>query len=357
MGLYDYINGEQVKIFYHPIFDEYTKDTWHSGGSLVDYVNGDNVNLKTLYYKRPENFIVLDENEYEQNPLLHVIKKGKVNTTTSLKDADESLFEGNEEVITYYGRNLGLKTKEDCYNYIKDKKLSAEKYTEITKEHSLLYNTRYIPTHWIMSHIKPSETINKFRPDRKSKLEVIFRGINHIEEIQNLLKENFDSYDELSALLETNDELWDKFCDMVYPMASKIHESSKKIMDEIDAKNKPLIEQIEKAFQEKYPVRALYEEEKQFGEFLECLRYMYTEKSDTSRIQGLASNKERYEALILAIKDFVEKNDSIVESYAKWLELDEVQTKNIKEIISDIISNKEKLNIKHLDNILCILNS
>ena len=52
--MYDYINGEQVKVFYTPIFGKLMSEnysTWHSGGSLSDYKTGDEVPIKTLYYK------------------------------------------------------------------------------------------------------------------------------------------------------------------------------------------------------------------------------------------------------------------------------------------------------------------
>lgn len=352
MGMYDYINGEQVKIFFLPIYDEFTKDTWHSGGSLVDYSNGDSVTTKTLFYKRPKNFIILDENEYEQNPILHIIKESKVHSTISLKDADDSHFFGNEAVLTYYGREINLKTKEDCFNYIKDREISENKYKEITKEHSDVYNKRYIPSYWILSHINPSETIDKFRPDRSSKMDVIFNGINHINEIKKTLEESFDSYEELPKLLKNNDALWDKFCNIVYPIASEIHKSSGDMLDLINEKNRPLLETLEKEFQDKYLFENSYEKEKQLGEYLECLRYMYDDRKEERVIKNLPSNQERYDSLISVIKEFITKNEGVVNNYIEWLELSETQSENIEEIFNCILEDNDNIPVNYLDEIL-----
>ena len=58
MGLYDYLNGEQVKIFYSPVFwsENEGENVYYSGGGLRGYINGDKLPLKTLYYKYPDDF-------------------------------------------------------------------------------------------------------------------------------------------------------------------------------------------------------------------------------------------------------------------------------------------------------------
>ena len=60
MGMYDYLNGEQVKIFYTPVFGVYAGKSilWHSGGSLRKFNINDELPLKTIYYKYPDDMIV-----------------------------------------------------------------------------------------------------------------------------------------------------------------------------------------------------------------------------------------------------------------------------------------------------------
>lgn len=352
MGMYDYINGEQVKIFFHPIYEERAKSTWHSGGSLIGYENGDSITLKTLYYKRPRNFIVLDENDYEERPIIHVIKDGKIHSTVELKDAVDTLFENNECILTYYGEKINLKTKEDCFNYIKEQEILSKKCDEIKKDYFDAYNNRYIPSFWIISHIKPTETVSKIRPDIDSKLDVIFRGIECIEEVKQVVEENFGPYEKVAEKLKADKDLVNKFCDMVYPIANEIHKSSGELLDSLSEKNRPLLQELEKEFQDKYLFEDSYTKENKFGEYLECLRYMYDDRNEERLIQDLPSNKERYISLTEAIREFAEKNENIINSYSSWLELSEVQAKNISNIIDCITKKEDKVPIGYLDEIL-----
>ena len=45
MGMYDYINGEQVKCFYSPIYSSdglgLAYNTWHNGGMFRNFSTGD----------------------------------------------------------------------------------------------------------------------------------------------------------------------------------------------------------------------------------------------------------------------------------------------------------------------------
>ncbi len=122
MGMYDYLGGEQVKIFYVPIFVE--KDcidqkptTYHSGGSLRSFKKGEELPLKTLYYKYPQNFIIYDPRwslndvkkahlEHEISANLWVIKNGtlqnlKWSKYVNVNDLGESVYD-------YYGRELNI---------------------------------------------------------------------------------------------------------------------------------------------------------------------------------------------------------------------------------------------------------
>ena len=122
MGMYDYLGGEQVKIFYVPIFVE--KDyidqkptIYHSGGSLRSFKKGEELPLKTLYYKYPQNFIIYDPRwslndvkkahlEHEISANLWVIKNGtlqnlKWSKYVNVNDLGESVYD-------YYGRELNI---------------------------------------------------------------------------------------------------------------------------------------------------------------------------------------------------------------------------------------------------------
>lgn len=115
MGMYDYLGGEQVKIFYSPIFSP--KDsmgtegasTWHSGGGMRSFEVGDELPLKTLYYQYPENFLMHDFRfEYRE---VWIIVDGKLKELTTYEKLTNDDIMG--PVLDYYGRELNIKTVED----------------------------------------------------------------------------------------------------------------------------------------------------------------------------------------------------------------------------------------------------
>lgn len=183
-------------------------------------------------------------------------------------------------------------------------------------------------------------------------MDVIFRGINHIDEIRKTLEENFDSYEELPDLLKSDDILWEKFCNIIYPIASEIHKSSGDMLDLINEKNKPLVEALEKEFQDKYLFENSYSDEKQLGEYLECLRYMYDDRKEERVIKDLPSNQERYDSLISAIKEFVANKEGIINNYIEWLELSESQGEKVIEIINRVLEEEDNIPVVYLDEIL-----
>ncbi|MDF2880171.1 MAG: hypothetical protein K0R54_728 [Clostridiaceae bacterium] len=132
MGMYDYLGGEQVKIFYSPIFD---KDffgeivTVHSGGSLLSFGTNDRLPLKTLYYKYPENFCVFD---YRGNKDVFIIKDGKfkeIKKYYKLKKADIG-----DSVVNYYGTEISINNLGDFKRISNDFNNTFKKYENGKKE-------------------------------------------------------------------------------------------------------------------------------------------------------------------------------------------------------------------------------
>ena len=105
MGMYDTINGEQVKCF--PWVSLYKDEITYHGGELKYYGIGDEVPYKKPHYNYGKNFIILDLNRYpesdycEYDYIIHVIVDGKVNDTFENKigSIDWSI---NENVVGYY---------------------------------------------------------------------------------------------------------------------------------------------------------------------------------------------------------------------------------------------------------------
>ena len=157
MGMYDYINGEQVKCF---PWITYVNDgfpgikLWEHGGNLNGYENGDKVPYRSLAYNYGKYFEILDtEPEFEgEQFLLHVIRDGKVFKTMNY------MSEANEvdaalkyfPVFGYRGDSLiWVKSYEDIVRYINAQKEYRNELDELKKESDELRKEWFSVSHGI----------------------------------------------------------------------------------------------------------------------------------------------------------------------------------------------------------------
>ena len=137
MGMYDSINGEQVKCFGVPCY--YSEDGVHPmGGALKGYGNGDKVPYKTLWYDFTPNFVIVDFDPYwaekEGEILFHIIRDGKVFKTCGIDELNDDDFDGIEVFVDYWGYILNVNTKEGCLKKKEDAKIYSEKSKILCKE-------------------------------------------------------------------------------------------------------------------------------------------------------------------------------------------------------------------------------
>lgn len=129
MGMFDLINGEQVKCF--PSLYLYNNEMDYSYGSLLSLNTGDSIpkNLRqTLFYYYPKDFIILDVySDDEEKVCLHIIKNYKIVNT--IYDLDELESVQDTSFYDYFGMPLNIKTKGELLFYIADFK----KYWEYKK--------------------------------------------------------------------------------------------------------------------------------------------------------------------------------------------------------------------------------
>jgi len=118
MGMYDYIGGEQIKIFYTPIFmvEDEKPVTWHSGGSLTGYDEESDLPLHTLYYQYPADFMVYDYRDEER--LIWIFRNEKFVRLTTLSELKEEDVVGT--VYTYHGNELTIASRQDFEQIVVD---------------------------------------------------------------------------------------------------------------------------------------------------------------------------------------------------------------------------------------------
>ena len=178
MGMYDEINGEQVKCF--PWVSLYKGEISYHGGDLAYYGTGDKVPYKKPHYNYGKNFIILDLNRYPDSDycdydyILHVIvdEKIKITFTDEIGYIDWSI---NETVVGYDGELLNIKSSEDIMNYIEAQRQYWEKYENIHSHWNELFKES-------MHYFTGIGLLDKDSEERKMRRE-------KIEEIHKLMDE------------------------------------------------------------------------------------------------------------------------------------------------------------------------
>lgn len=137
MGMYDYLGGEQIKIFYCPIFNVNKEKPaessyWHSGGQLRDFGEDDELPLKTLYYQYPNDFMVYDYRfDYTD---VWVIRNGKFEKRVPYTELTEDEVTSNTAVYDYNGTLLNIKTLADFNKMKSDFNNRLQEYKLVDKE-------------------------------------------------------------------------------------------------------------------------------------------------------------------------------------------------------------------------------
>lgn len=131
MGMYDTINGEQVKCF--PWVSLYNDEITYHGGDLKYYGNRDEVPYRKPHYNYGKNFIILDFNRFPESEydnydyVLHIIVDGKVKKT--FKDKIGRIdWANNEMVVGYYGELLNINSNQEVLDFIEDQREYRKKY-------------------------------------------------------------------------------------------------------------------------------------------------------------------------------------------------------------------------------------
>ena len=133
MGMYDTLNGEQVKCFPWYSFDVISLSPEGSigghGGNLKYYGNGSEIPYHSLAYNYGKNFIIFDFTpEFCTGEIgewaAHVIENGRLKASFYRKDADdefEKMLKKSTKNIGYYGDdNFKFKTLENVNQYAKE---------------------------------------------------------------------------------------------------------------------------------------------------------------------------------------------------------------------------------------------
>lgn len=125
MGMFDYINGHQVKCL---------------ECELNSYNTGEKINSQGVY---PKNVLFLETPNYEGNPfsrVVHIIKDYIVVDTVVVADLIKIDLSDNEGIYLTNGKRINAKNYEDIYNYLYEEAKYELKSNFI--EYSIEYNKK-----------------------------------------------------------------------------------------------------------------------------------------------------------------------------------------------------------------------
>lgn len=135
MGMFDTINGEQVKCF--PFVFLYDDTPSYSRGGLNSYQTGASVPYKRFHYNYGKDFTVIDINRYfdyydDYHYIIHIIRNGKV-VSTKTDAACQEDFEC-PVIVDYFGDFLNIHSKDELEQYIKEEKEYQDELDDIKSE-------------------------------------------------------------------------------------------------------------------------------------------------------------------------------------------------------------------------------
>lgn len=312
MGMYDEINGEQVKCFYIPLYyysDMEKKLTGtgvsHSCGRLRSYKNRSKLPIKTPWYKYPKNFIIADNridpdmyicpncgeiyydkidncekcnkeinNECKVLGITHIIKEGRVICTCyNVDKLSENVFKDNELVVDYYGNAVGnIKSTSDLKAYFLDYSYYLKNLFKIQDK----YN------HYFKDYI------NELRGQMKGELPEDEEKIKKLSDIYN--------------------------------------ESSKEKEKEINSLRKKILSK----YATEYDYR--YLDVEQFGEYIIC----YLDIKNRINKYHKEDDIKQFTYLKEEFINFLKNNKNILNKYFLWNETSEEEKEKIQKIVNNI---------------------
>jgi hypothetical protein len=196
MGMFDTLNGEQVKCFSWVTYGhgDPCGEIFSAHGGSCDYFNtGDEVPWKSLTYNYTRNFLIVDlDNSSSMDVscpvIVHRIVDGKLEGTYYPKEDDisEDLFWPDFRTIGYMGEELNIHSIPDLYEYYRDTrdqdrmwKETWEKYPDHRGELSRLAHARpkdqsspeYME--FLAKSAELMQKIDKVREDRQVELDSV----------------------------------------------------------------------------------------------------------------------------------------------------------------------------------------
>ena len=314
MGMYDYLNGEQVKCFYRVIHHKDSLDNkWefsHSGGQLRGYTNGSKLPLKTFHYNYPKDFLILDEND----SILHTIKDGKLFNTESVRmieSIDNNLL---KNVYSYYGLELNINSLDELKEYPKRVSERVNTINAMYKKYKPSSSKLIKAFRFTKDNVdKPEEIVFLLEEDDYKDLNKFFDSLNLKLSVsidspiksRLILKLLLDDKDNSKT---TKDFIKNKASELFYRFSDRQEEEEKEL-------NKFLNPYLE-AYNKRWIKNNCFKTEKKIGSYISVINELDELKKNSPQYYN-DKDEESYNISLKELNVLVKEYG--IDSYIKWL--------------------------------------
>lgn len=334
MGMYDCLNGEQIKCFYNVVhYKDINDDKWmiyHSGGQLRSYSIGDDLPLKTFYYNYPKDFLIIDEH----CEILHTVMNGKLIKTEPLRFVESVDSDLLAHVYNYNGVELDISSLDKLKEYPKAHAQRIESINKFYKE--------YKPSNALM--------IKSFR--------ILKEQTNKLEELAYMLEE--DDFTDLNSFLDSlnfnialdlNSKNKSKFIlrllldnkEYEIPtkefIKNKANELFYRFNDRDEEEEKALKEVLNpylQSYNNLWIKNDCFKTEKKIGYYFSIINELDELKQDIPDFFN-EKDKESYLVALNELKYLIDEHG--VDSYIKWLDPSQEKLKTINSILDSVNKN------------------
>lgn len=313
---FDYIEGVPIRCFYIPVFSKSEKRDdliTYMYGKNRKFKIGDKLPINTMWYRYPKNLMIL--NLKDGKYMAHIIKDGVLWDNKYVGGVDKNIFNEIEAVINSDGDFININSYEDMELYIEDMNKYMDIVDNLESYNEYLVgklNATYSSLRAVSSVTSIKSLIlfidyedvcsinkffnGKFRTNEMSLIEIksfiffnesIFAKID-LTIIKNILRKKYElAYIDLDIRFEEHFSFYEK-----------------QIIMNRDVLNK------------KWKNEVSFEEEKRFGELLECLRWAFEKREDSFVVEKIMDGYIYW--CLKEINDLLEDNLDLVCNYKKW---------------------------------------
>lgn len=335
---YDFIEKEQIKCFYTPLYNynnEENKIMYMFGQNRIFNI-GDNVPSQTFWYNYSDNFMIIDYDYSKVNPLIHIIENSKIKKTILMNELTLLDFLNNEKVINHNGEELKINSIESLNLFMNDV-VELDGMYEFKNSKVGVYTDNLLKRNRDIQLISTNSTHCLFclsELDREAVYNIL---VNYTNETFSISQSNaLEVINTYKQDIVNDDKLINEIKNIVLTRLKNEFDILYSENEKIEVQINEEMKELEKVHKNKW-FDSRFKKEKRFGEYLECYRYL---KTSLNLLGEESDLKNELNDCIYNFSNYIRQNENIVDNYLNWSKFDDDVEKILKEIIDNMLDKK-----------------